>query len=357
MPRLRLQPPAMRVGMSASRTPSFVASHDAPSAMAARSRTTLQRGSSRERQRGIALILVLWITVLLTAIGASFAFGMRHEALSARNAVDVAMARAAADGAVERTVYELSRPRVADAWIADGSTHTWTDGAVALSVTAVDEASRIDVNTAPDALLTSALIQLGGTDATTAARLVDAIDDWKDADDLKRPNGAEAPDYQAAGLKYTPSNAPFETVGEVSRVLGMPQALFARIAPTLTVYSRARGVNPATAARDVLLALPNAAPDAVDAFIAARADALAQKLPVPPFPPAAGMSSGAVSTWRIRATASIANGVTFVREAVVRPSADMRRPLIVLAWLQGTGALPAPAASAAASTPDSNGRS
>jgi general secretion pathway protein K len=316
-----------------------------------------RRPATRDRQRGIALILVLWLTVLLTAIGASFAFGMRHEALSARNAVDVAMARAAADGAIERTVYELSRPRVADAWVADGSTHAWTDGAVALTITAVDEAAKIDVNTAPDALLTSALMQVGGADAATAARLVDAIDDWKDADDLKRPNGAEAPDYQAAGLKYGPANAPFETVGEVSRVLGMPPALFARLAPSLTVYSRARGINPATASRDVLLALPNAAPDAVDAFIAARADALAQKLPLPPFPPASGMSSGAVSTWRIRATASLADGVTFVREAVVRPSADMRRPLIVLAWLQGTGPLPAPGPSAAASMPDSNGRS
>ena len=51
--------------------------------------------------------------MLLTAIGASFAFGMRHEALSARNAVEIAQARAAADGAVERTVYELTRPRIA----------------------------------------------------------------------------------------------------------------------------------------------------------------------------------------------------------------------------------------------------
>jgi general secretion pathway protein K len=323
----------------------------------ARTRSPARRAPPRERQRGIALILVLWLTILLTAIGASFAFGMRHEALSARNAVDVAMARTAADGAIERAVYELSRPRVADAWVADGSAHAWTDGAVALSVVAVDEAAKIDVNTAPDALLASALMQLGGADAATASQLVDAINDWKDPDDLKRPNGAEAPDYQAAGLKYGPANAPFETVGEVSRVLGMKQAMFARIAPSLTVYSRARGINPATASRDVLLALPNATPDAVDAFIAARADALAQKLPVPPFPPASGMSSGAVSTWRIRATASLADGVTFVREAVVRPSADMRRPLIVLAWLQGTGALPASGASAAASTPDSNARS
>ena len=310
----------------------------------------------RARQRGIALILVLWLTVLLTAIGASFAFGMRHEALSARNAVEIAQARAAADGAVERTVYELTRPRIADAWTADGSPHTWRDGELTLTVVAVDEGAKIDINSAPDALITSLLVQVGGADADTAARLLDAINDWKDADDLKRPNGAEAADYQAAGLKYGPANAPFETVGEVSRVLGLPGALFARIAPSLTVYSKVRGVNPATAGRDVLLAMPNATPELVDAFLAARADALASKLAMPPFPPAAGFASGAASTWRIRATAALGDGVTFVREAVVRPSADMRRPLIVLAWLQGSGAAPAATQAVAASNVNSNGR-
>ena len=69
-------------------------------------------------QRGIALIVVLWLTVLLTVIGSGFAFSMRGEALAARNTMSLAQARAAADGAVERTAFELSRPRVSpDAWM------------------------------------------------------------------------------------------------------------------------------------------------------------------------------------------------------------------------------------------------
>ena len=174
-----------------------------------------------------------------------------------------------------------------------------------------------------------------------AAHLIDAIADWKDADDLRRPNGAESADYQAAGLKYKPSNAAFETVGEVSRVFGMTPAVFARIAPSLTVYAKVRGINPATADRTVLLALPAATPDVVDAYLAARAQAQASNLPVPPFPPAAGFSAVGNSVWRIRAVAALPNGVTFGREAVVRQSLDPRRPLIVLAWLQ-TASLPPP---------------
>ena len=94
-----------------------------------------------------------------------------------------------------------------------------------------------------------------------------------------------------------PTNAPFEAVGELQRVLGMTPALMASIADSLTVYSRQRGINPATASRDVLLALPGITPEQVDAFLAARAEALANRLPVPPFAAAQaqGFATGAVA--------------------------------------------------------------
>jgi general secretion pathway protein K len=299
-------------------------------------------GAPRTAQSGIALILALWITVLLTVIASGFAFSMRSEALAARNAVSLAQARAAADGAVERTAYEVMRPRLPDAWTSDGQPHRWNDGDASIVVTAVDEAAKIDVNTAPDALLRNLLIVDGGLDDAAAGALVDAIADWRDPDDLRRPNGAEAPEYRAANLKYVPGNAAFETVGEVARVLGMTAPVFQRIAPLLTVYSQQPGINTATAGRDVLLALPNATPETVDAFLEQRAQALANKLPIPQFPAAQGFATGPVPVWRIRAQASMPDGVTFVREAVLRPSPDAERPLIALAWLEPSRSAAAP---------------
>ena len=288
----------------------------------------------RRRESGIALVLALWLTVLLTVLASGFAFSMRSEALATRNAVSRAQARAAADGAVERTAYELMRPRVTGAWTFDGQAHRWRDADAAIVVTAVDEAARIDLNTAPDALLKNLLIVIGGADEAAAGALVDAIADWRDPDDLRRPNGAEAAEYQAANLKYAPANAPFETVGEVARVLGMTPAIYERIAPLVTVYSRQAGIDVIAASRGVLLALPNATPEAVDAFLQARAEALASRLPVPPFPPAQAFQSGQIPVWRIHAEATMPDGVTFAREAVLRPSPDARRPLIALAWLE-----------------------
>jgi general secretion pathway protein K len=201
-------------------------------------------------------------------------------------------------------------------------------------------------------LLKGLMTQVGGVDDPTATRLVDAVLDWRDVDDLKRPNGAEEADYRAAGLKYGPANAPFESVGEFARVLGMTSDLYARVAPSLTVFSRQAGINPQTASRDVLLALPAATADTVDAYLQTRQDAMAARLPVPFFPPAQAFGVGAVAVWRIRAEATLPDGVTFVREAVLRPVADARRPIIALAWLDGTPAASLPATAGAPASPN-----
>jgi general secretion pathway protein K len=301
--------------------------------------------AGRNRQRGIALVLVLWLTIMLMVIASGFAFSMRSEALSARNALSLAQARAAADGAIERMAFELSRPRYPTAWASDGQPRRWREGDVDIVASGVDESSRIDVNAAPDALLKGLVEQVGGADPEIAARIVDGILDWRDPDEAKRPNGAEEADYRQAGLPQRPPNAPFETVSEVARVLGMTPAIFTRIADSLTVNSRQPGVNPLTATRNVLLALPNSNAAMVDAYMQQRADAVAAKLPAPPFPPAAPFAAGAVPVWRIRAEATTPDGVTFAREAVVRPSGEPRRPLIALVWAEGISQ-PAPVAAA-----------
>ena len=62
---------------------------------------------------------------------------------------------------------------------------------------------------------------------------------------------------------------------------------------------------------------------------------------------------------RGHAEALLPDGVTFVRDAAVRPSIDPRRPFIALLWQQGTRA-PAPEqasdATAPGKTPDGNSK-
>src|SRR5208283_4644955 len=103
------------------------------------------RGSARN-QAGIALVLVLWLTILLTVIASGFAYSMRTEALAARNAIALAQARTLADGAISRATFEMLRPRmVAETWLADGAVHYWNDGDARIAASIVDESGKIDL--------------------------------------------------------------------------------------------------------------------------------------------------------------------------------------------------------------------
>ena len=289
------------------------------------------------RQRGIALVLVLWGVTLLAVIAASFAFSMRTGTVSAQNMLSSARAATLADAGVQRALYELFKPAGDNQrWLGNGMEHPWEFGGARISVMIQDISGRIDLNTAPDALL-QGLFKSVGLDDEKSSALLDVILDWRDSDDLRRLNGAEAADYLAAGLKYKPANAPFETVDELQRVLGMTPQLYAQLADALTVYSKQAGVNPAVASRKVLLAIPGVDEATVDSYLASRRDALAANMPAPPFPKGAGFMVGANGfVYSVRAQATMPDGATFIRDAVVRidPGA-VGHKFEILSWKQG----------------------
>jgi general secretion pathway protein K len=167
--------------------------------------------TNKKHQHGIALVLVLWATTLLTVIAASFAFSMRTDTLLAQNLAASARAQALADAGVQRALYEMFKP-IADLqrWKGDGVPHQWEFGGGKLSIMVLDVSGKIDLNSASDDLLKGMLKSVGLTDEESNI-LLDAIVDWRDGDDLPRPKGAEVAEYKAAGLKYRPSNAPFDT--------------------------------------------------------------------------------------------------------------------------------------------------
>ena len=158
-----------------------------------------------------------------------------------------------------------------------------------------------------------------------------------------RPNGAEAPDYRAAGLKYGPSNAPFETVGELARVLGMTPASFrAHRRRAHRVFAPARHQPRDRVARRAARAAQRDARDGRRVHRRSATQALASQAAGAAVPAGAGIRRGRRRPSGASARGDAADGVTFVREAVVRPSPDAQRPLIVLAWLEGVTRRPHP---------------
>jgi general secretion pathway protein K len=287
-------------------------------------------------QRGVALVLVLWVSILLTVIASSFITERRAEMLIVRNSLSLARAAAAADAGVQRGLLDAFRnDNAPDLWRRDGQSHAWTFDGVPVRVEMRDESAKIDVNTASDPLLRGLFLSVGVPE-DEVTKLLDAILDWRDPDTLKRPNGAEEDDYRAAGLSYRPSNSAFQAIEEIQLVLGMRPDIYRRIAPMITVFSRQTGVNAMFATREVLLAIPGVTPEIVDEYIQRRADALAAGQPPPVFAQGAAYAGGSAMITNVRAEARLEDGTYFAREAVALLRSTPRKPVTFVVWREST---------------------
>jgi general secretion pathway protein K len=273
----------------------------------------------------------------MAVIAGNFAFSMRGEAQISRNLLSTAQAQALADAGAQRAWFELLKsPTDVRRWQANGLFYESTLDGATLRVSIQDETGKIDLNMASDALLHGLFKSVGLTEDESAA-LLDAVLDWRDADKLKRLHGAEEDDYRSAGKNYIPTNAPFETVDELQRVLGMTPELYRKLARSLTVYTQQPGVYTAAAPREVLLAIPGVDPVMVEQYLLQRQNLLETGQKVPEFAGAGAFSFPlrGVPTYSVRSEAKMADGTESVRQAVVRVVQDIRRPVTVLAWVTG----------------------
>jgi general secretion pathway protein K len=262
---------------------------------------------SDRREEGIALIAVLWTLMLLSIIAAALSLETHSSTRIARNMAENAVARAAADAGIQRALLDLEAstgaPTAAGRFRTDGTVYGWQFANCMVHISVKDEAFKIDLNKAPEALL-AALFASVGVDPGKAQSLADAIADFRDADNLTHPQGAEEAEYRDAGLAWGPKNAPFQTVEELQQVFGMTAEIYKRVASDLSVYSVTATV-----------------PTAVDERFARI---LRQ----------AGFNSASLATapsivFSIRAEAKSANGGVFVRQAIVQ------RGSWILSWQQG----------------------
>ncbi|WP_447585149.1 general secretion pathway protein GspK [Pseudoxanthomonas mexicana] len=207
------------------------------------------------RQQGAALLLVLWLVVLLTALVGAFALTARMEALQGRVGNRGAMTQEIARAGMEYALVRVADRNPETHWRPDGRAHAWSFDGHDVQVRIIDETGKVDLNQA-DLPLLSRLLQALGQPPGDSDALAAAIVDWRDADNLSQPvGGAEDDDYAAAGRDYGAKDAPFETIAEVEQVLGMTPELYARLAPFLTLYSGRSQPDAAYAQGPVLVAM------------------------------------------------------------------------------------------------------
>ena len=187
--------------------------------------------------RGAALLLVLWLVALLTALVGAYALTARIEALQGRVGSRGAMAQEIARAGMEYALVRVADRNPETHWQPNGRAYAWRFDGHDVQVRIIDETGKVDLNQA-DVPLLSRLMQVLGEPPDASDALAAAIVDWRDADDLGQPvGGAEDGDYAAAGRPYGAKDAPFETIAELEQVLGMTPDLYARLEPFLTLYS------------------------------------------------------------------------------------------------------------------------
>lgn len=268
----------------------------------------------RQRGRGFALPVVLLVLAAMSAMALRMVEESRGGIAVARARLGEAVARNAADAG-----YEMFLTRYAEAQDGTAPAFDTRFGVARIAVRAEAESGKVDINIGAPELIESVLRAAGAEDAR-AREIAGGIA-------LVRGDGGV-----------------FHAVDELMRVPGMDFELLARVRPYVTVYFAAPGVDPRSASREVLMAMPGVSEATADRIIAARDGEgtldREERVALRAF------RSRGRPVFTVLSTATLADGSSYTREAVVDLS-DPGAPLI-LDWGRANAApagaaVPAPA--------------
>ena len=284
---------------------------------------------ARRRERGWALVSVLWVVAILAMLAAATEALTVTVARAGYSADLNAGADADLDAGMARAVVAIADKRASQRWRVDGTPQDFDFDGAHLRIAIQDELGRIDLNAADVSMIKRLLISAGVGDDDADA-LADKIADWRSRSGLKSLHGADAADYAAAGYAYRPRGGPFASVDEVRLVMGMTPQIFARIRPALTVYSKRPALDPNVAPREALAALYLGDEDKIGAALAARDAARGAEGPAEAVSGDLGfVPAGRAFSISIR---MVKDGRRYARDVVVLLTGDDKRPYIVLAW-------------------------
>jgi len=220
------------------------------------------------RRRAFALLAVLWVMTSAAVLALTVSLAARESIATVRNRTGALRASWRAESCLERARASISdalvspalhQPRSPSAWLALDSVvstsplMTGSSCNVSLSATGTS----LDVNEADEEMLRSLLVT-AGFDAARAYSMTAALLDWRDADDVPRPLGAERDWYIDAG-RPPPRNAPFADRRELHLVRGFEVA---SVADTYLGVERGR-IPIAIAPLPVIAALPGIGQEAL----------------------------------------------------------------------------------------------
>lgn len=198
-------------------------------------------------QRGFALLAVMLVLALLGVVVTEFAFSMRLEAAMVRSYRDAVLARHLAEAAIQQALREILNDASVHGLGEDGQVAFYQAppgtaaapkrlpelprshvrlGSGEFSYRITDEEARLNVNSGlPDRL--DKLLSTLGLDKQQRDIIKDSVEDWRDANDTHRANGAESDDYYLQlPVPYRARNANLQDVAELLQIKGVTPELY-----------------------------------------------------------------------------------------------------------------------------------
>ena len=288
------------------------------------------------RQKGVALVLVLWVLLLVTISTGAYTLTARMDQLEAHTVLSGTQARLGAEAGLNLAILSLRDPDELSRMIPDGRSYFTTFEGMEIEVKVTDERGTLNINSADEETLIN-LFTANGVDVLDAQLLAAAVADWVDRDEIERADGAELPSYESAGLAIGPANRGFVMAEELLQVIGMSWELYSRMAPALTVYSDSSEPDPAYAPLEALMALPDMNEEDARNFVQERhsqESLTGMEMALPNGEVA--MARGRGLTYSIHANATMPNGIWDQIDATIRLGGSSDgRPYRVLRWREG----------------------
>jgi general secretion pathway protein K len=205
--------------------------------------------------RGIALLMVLWVLMLLTVIVGEFCFAMKTRVNITRNFKESTeayyIAVAGLNKAIEQTILLQTAPKIVsveeddEADMEDDTVEYRMNtpmppipfGSGAYEIRIENESGKINLNLADRDLLR---VMLGSLDLDDEEKdvIADSIMDWRDSDRNHRLNGAENDYYQSLPDPYECKDAEFDAREELLRVRGVTPEIYQVLAASVTVFPK-----------------------------------------------------------------------------------------------------------------------
>jgi|SRR6185312_6922925 len=185
-------------------------------------------------QRGTALLLVLWVTMLLSALLIGVAAASRSQSQASLYGTERVRAELAAEAGLAHAVAGLRAPDLRGQWVPDGRKYRFDFDGAKVVVQVVDVSGLVDLNASPSNLLGD-LFEAAGLDRTRADQLANTMVDWR----------GDSPNGQGGGLPSASRNrggnvqprGPFRAIEQLARLPGMNADLFSRVESAVTVFS------------------------------------------------------------------------------------------------------------------------